>query len=94
MPDKASMYAKIHGRVQGVFYLAFVMEKANSLGLVGFVRNLSSGKDVEVEAEGESNNLKKLIEYLKSGPPASSVESVNATWSEFTGKYKYFTIRD
>lgn len=41
----------ISGRVQGVYYRASTEQKASSLGLTGFARNLPDGR-VEIIAEG------------------------------------------
>jgi acylphosphatase len=43
----------VSGRVQGVFYRATCVRKAQSLGLAGFARNLADGR-VEVLACGEA----------------------------------------
>jgi acylphosphatase len=64
------------------------------LNLTGYVRNLPSGDDVEVIAEGNRENLEKLIEYLKVGPPAAGVEKVTIHWSKYSEKYSRFTIRN
>jgi len=42
----------ISGKVQGVFFRAFTKEVADSLGLKGWVRNLTDGR-VEAVFEGE-----------------------------------------
>jgi acylphosphatase len=92
MADLVSLRATVYGRVQGVFFRAFVAEHAHELGLTGYVRNLSGGA-VEVVAEGKRERLEKLTGYLKVGPPEARVEKVVANWSEFTGSYSEFTIR-
>ena len=46
----------IHGRVQGVFFRAFVNKHAHLLNLAGFVRNKRDGTG-EVVAEGDAKNL-------------------------------------
>ncbi len=94
MSDKVSFHAIIHGQVQGVFFRAFVAEKVGPLNLTGYVRNLPSGNDVEVIAEGNRENLEQLIEYLKVGPPAARVEKVTVQWSKYSEKYTRFTIRN
>lgn len=94
MPDKASLHAVVHGHVQGVFFRAFVAEKASALKLTGYVRNLPSGVDVEVQAEGYRPDLEKLIGYLKVGPPAASVEKVVTDWSKTQNRYPHFFIRN
>jgi len=92
MSELASVQAIACGYVQGVFFRAFVDRKAGQLGLNGYVRNLPGGS-VEVLAEGERENLEKLIAYLKVGPPAARVKEVTTRWSDYTGKYTGFRIR-
>jgi acylphosphatase len=90
--DPASLQAIVHGRVHGVFFRASVETRAEELKLTGFVRNRPDGT-VEVRAEGERQKLEKLVEYLKKGPPAASVEEVVVTWAAYTGDYSQFSIR-
>ena len=93
MTDLASVQAIVYGYVQGVFFRDFVSRRAVELGLTGYVRNLTSGEAVEVNAEGERKQLEKLIGYLKVGPPAAEVEKVVINWSEYTGSYPGFRVR-
>ncbi|MDO8579122.1 MAG: acylphosphatase [Dehalococcoidales bacterium] len=93
MANLASLQAVVHGRVQGVFYRDFVRKQASALGLTGYVRNLPDGNSVEVVAEGETENLKKLQEYLKFGPSRSHVEKVDTSEGEYSGSYFDFKIR-
>jgi acylphosphatase len=90
--DLASVHAIVYGYVQGVFFRAFVLRRADELGLTGYVRNLPN-EAVEVRAEGERKQLEKLIGYLKVGPPTAKVERVVTNWPEYTGKYSDFSIR-
>ncbi len=92
MSNLASFRAVISGRVQGVYFRAFVADKAALLGLNGSVRNLDGGREVEVVAEGERAQLEQLIGYLKKGPPASLVESVEISWADFSSIYATFSI--
>jgi len=92
--NKASLHAIIHGHVQGVFFRAFVAGKANELQITGYVRNLPSGSDVEVRAEGEKENLEIFTQYLKAGPPAAKVENMTLNWSIYSEKYSRFMIRN
>jgi acylphosphatase len=93
MSNQMTLFAVVHGHVQGVYFRAFVQEKAVELGLNGYTRNLPSGRDVEVQVEGEKEQLEKLLDYLKRGPPLSAVEEVKTTWSKSSGKYSSFTVR-
>ncbi len=83
--------ANVTGKVQGVFFRAYTKEKADSLNLKGYVRNMPDGS-VEVYAEGESNDLEKLLEFLKVGSPYSKVEKVNVYYVEPERKYEDFRI--
>ena len=93
MTNMASVRITVHGFVQGVFFRAFAAGKANELGLCGYVRNLPEGNSVEVLAEGEREQLERLIEHLKAGPPAARVEKVETDWAEYNCNYSRFSIR-
>jgi acylphosphatase len=90
--ELASVQATVHGYVQGVFFRAFVSQQAKELNLTGYVRNLPGGA-VECVAEGEREQLEKLISRLKVGPPAARVARVVASWSEYSGAYPGFRVR-
>lgn len=93
MSGLASVRLTVYGRVQGVFFRDFTLERAKALGLVGYVRNLPDWTAVEVQAEGERALLEKLIEQLKVGSPRAEVEKVEASWSEYTASYTRFSIK-
>lgn len=86
------MHALIKGRVQGVYFRAFVEEHALALGLTGFVRNLPGGRAVEVKAEGERKGLERLLTYLRRGPPEAKVAEVEVSWGEYRGDFSAFEI--
>ena len=54
------MHATVHGMVQGVFFRAFVEDRARTLNLMGWVRNGSDGASVEVVAQGDERLLRTL----------------------------------
>lgn len=81
----------ISGRVQGVFFRASTQKMARNLNLTGWVKNLPSG-DVEVVAEGEEKNLKKLAAWCVIGPEAASVTNVQESWGEATEEFSEFRI--
>jgi acylphosphatase len=91
MADLASLGARVRGRVQGVFFRAFVQMRARELGLTGYVRNLPDGS-VEVWAEGDRDKLEKLLVRLRSGPPTARVQEVSTDWGEYSGKYRDFNV--
>ncbi len=93
MTKDASLFATVHGRVQGVNFRAFVQRQARGLGLKGYVRNLPGGRSVELRAEGNSDNLEELVRNLYIGPPGSRVEKVDTEWAEYTGEFTDFKVR-
>ena len=81
-----------HGRVQGVYFRAHCQEKAESLGLDGYVRNLPGGA-VEAVFEGERSLIDDCSEGNRSAQPAARVTSVDVAWSASTGEFRGFEIR-
>lgn len=65
----------VSGTVQGVFYRDSTQQKAQNLGLTGYVTNLSTGQ-VEIEVCGEESKLDELQEWLWKGPIMSKVEDI------------------
>jgi acylphosphatase len=66
---------RVRGRVQGVGFRWYALRAARDAGLSGWVRNLPDGT-VEAVAAGEDAALARFRAALESGPPASSVDSV------------------
>jgi acylphosphatase len=65
----------VSGRVQGVAFRAYTLERALALGLRGYVRNLPDGR-VEVLAYGATGAVREIAEWLYEGSPSSRVERV------------------
>jgi acylphosphatase len=61
--------------VQGVFYRASTSERAEQLGLSGWVRNLDDGR-VELAASGDAEAVEALVAWLWDGPPRARVTAV------------------
>ncbi len=65
----------VKGKVQGVFFRKHTQEKAQILGVKGYVKNAFDGS-VEVIATGDHSSLKKLIDWVKKGPTMARVDLV------------------
>ena len=91
--DRQTLRALVRGRVQGVGFRYFVLDRAARLGLVGFVRNLSNGSTVEVVAEGPMPALESLLDALRRGPALACVEHVDVSWAAATGEHESFRVR-
>ena len=93
MAERASLSAKVHGLVQGVYFRAFVQRQARALGLTGYARNLPDGVTVDILAEGDRKNLEALAKCLKVGPPEARIDGIEITWAEFRNLFDNFRIR-
>lgn len=91
LEEQSRLYAVIEGRVQGVGFRSFVLDKADELNLTGWVRNTYQG-NVEVLAEGPRFALEELLETLKKGPNTAYVTKVRQSWSDATGEYRFFGV--
>ncbi|MFH1447795.1 MAG: acylphosphatase [Candidatus Micrarchaeota archaeon] len=89
---EARLHMVISGTVQGVFFRASTREKALALGLTGWVKNLLSG-EVECVAEGDRDPLDYFLQWIKRGPPGTTVNSVHETREDATGEFSGFEIR-
>ncbi len=87
------LHALVEGRVQGVGFRYFVVERAQSLGVNGWVRNRWDDT-VEVTAEGERRAVEKLLDALRRGPRAAYVSDVKVDWEPAKGEFKQFWITE
>lgn len=81
---------KIIGRVQGVSFRYYTLEKAKELNVNGFIRNEHDGS-VYVEAEGEKDALKHFIDWCGSGPSLAKVLKVRIVEGELKN-FSDFTV--
>jgi len=65
----------VKGKVQGVWFRQSTKEKANSLNITGWVKNLENG-DVEVCAFGTDADIAELESWLWRGPEYARVDTV------------------
>ncbi len=66
---------RIHGRVQGVGYRAFVWRLASSLGLAGWALNRRDGS-VEAVLQGPAEALDRARAQLELGPSLARVDQI------------------
>ena len=82
----------ISGEVQGIYFRAFIKDRASELGLTGYVKNLENHK-IEVIAEGHELKLQKLVEHCKSGPPGAQIADVKINYLQYSGDFSRFKIK-
>lgn len=68
------------------------MEKANLLGLKGYVKNNFDGS-VEVIAEGNERKLLSLLEFSKCGPLGAGVTKVKTEWNKYKKEFAKFNTK-
>ncbi|MDI6602091.1 MAG: acylphosphatase [Thermoanaerobacteraceae bacterium] len=88
---KKMAHIRLYGVVQGVGLRYQVYRKAAELGVNGYAKNLVDGS-VEIEAEGEEEDILKLIDFVKNGIRYARVEDMDIAWHEYKGEYMGFNI--
>ena len=85
--------ARVVGRVQAVGFRWWVVDQATALGLVGWVRNGTDDRSVELVAEGSAEAVATFEDRLRRGPPASRVDELDARRQVARGGMTGFQIR-
>ena len=88
--ERARVY--VSGQVQGVFFRDSTRQKAEELGLAGWVRNLHDGR-VEALFEGHSQGVREMVRWCKEGPSHAEVEDVDAEFEAAEGDLTGFEVR-
>lgn len=81
----------VYGKVQGVGFRYSALQKANEIGITGFVKNRSDGS-VYMELEAEPELLDKFILWCRQGPSWSIVDEVKVMDIPLNN-YKSFSIK-
>ena len=82
----------ISGDVHGIYFRAFIKDRANELGLTGYVKN-TEDKKIEVIVEGHELKINRLLEQCRQGPVGARVEKVTAAALPYTGEFKDFKVK-
>jgi acylphosphatase len=89
---KTRAHVLISGYVQGVFFRETTERRAESLNVVGWVRNREDGR-VEAVFEGKEQDVKKMVEFCRRGPPRATVTNIEVDWENYVGEFDGFEIR-
>lgn len=73
--DKQHFNIVVVGKVQGVYFRASAKQKADALGVKGFVRNQPDGS-VYIEAEAVPEVLTQFVMWCHQGPAHAMVQKV------------------
>lgn len=75
---KQAAIIEVSGRVQGVGFRYYTVQKAKELNVVGFVQNRPDG-DVLIEAEAETEALIEFVQWCRKGPAWAKVTDVRVS---------------
>jgi acylphosphatase len=82
--DRIRRRVTAHGRVQGVFFRDSVRRWALRHDVAGWVINRTDGA-VEAVFEGTSDDVERVVELTRMGPPQAEVESLDVRDEEPEG---------
>ncbi len=83
---------KVTGRVQGVGFRYYTLQKAEIFKLKGWVRNTVDG-GVVVMVQGDKDVIETFIDYLRIGPSYSRVSNVSYSVVQTQELFKEFSIK-
>jgi len=86
-----TVHVNISGKVQGVFFRASAKEKADALGIRGWVKNTSNGQ-VQIVANGTRESINEFIAWCRKGPRGAIVSNIIITEEEDEIKFEQFLI--
>lgn len=75
MTARIAVRVVISGRVQGVWYRGWTVERARAAGLCGWVRNRKDGS-VEAVFAGSPEAIDVMIAECRNGPPLAKVDTI------------------
>lgn len=90
-PGKRRLELRVVGRVQGVGFRMFVLDRARALGVSGWVANDAAGS-VRIVAEGSEDRLLRLLAAVREGPPGARIDRADEAWRPSTSEFDGFTI--
>lgn len=90
--DRERAHVYVSGEVQGVFFRDSARQKAEELGLSGWVTNLTDGR-VEALFEGPSKDVRQMVRWCEGGPPHARVQNVDSEYDAARGDLSGFEVR-
>ena len=88
----ARAHVFVSGRVQGVWFRESTRERAEELGVGGWVRNLPDGR-VEALFEGDEAAVRRAVDFVREGPRHARVERVELAEEASDDPSSLFRVR-
>ncbi|MSO89742.1 MAG: acylphosphatase [Rhodospirillaceae bacterium] len=90
MTDREKAVAvRIAGRVQGVWFRGWTVDRANRRKVRGWVRNRRDGS-VEALFIGPAAAVDEMVEHCRRGPPEARVDSIDVAAATDDGSLTFF----
>jgi acylphosphatase len=86
--ERVQAHVWVSGRVQGVFFRAYVEDEAAFRGVAGWIRNTPDGR-VEAVFEGTRAAVEAMVQWCHRGSPASRVTGVEVVWEPPQGERRF-----
>jgi acylphosphatase len=83
-------HVTVHGRVQGVWFRESTRRLAERHGVAGWVRNMPDGT-VEAVSEGPEDDVARLVDFCRLGPPGAVVTRIEERREEPVGLHAFET---
>lgn len=90
--SKKEAYVRLTGIVQGVGLRWRAFQRANDLGLTGWIRNRPDG-DVDALLQGDETKIREMIEWMQQGPSHARVQNVQVQWKNAKRLFDDFHIQ-
>ena len=90
--NRERAHVHVSGNVQGVFFRGSTRQKADQLGLTGWVANLPDGK-VEAVFEGPSEQVREMVRWCEEGPRQADVEDMETEFEDARDDLESFEVR-
>lgn len=84
-------HIRVTGKVQGVYFRASAKQKAQNLGVTGYIKNESDGS-VLLEVEGEDEAVNYMVKWCKQGPALARVSNIEVK-NEASRNFVSFDIK-
>lgn len=88
---KKRAHIVIHGNVQGVFFRAYMRDRAEKRKVTGWIKNCFDGT-VEAVLEGEEEGVNEIVDWAHTGPADAEVKRVDVTWEKPKEEFKDFSV--
>ncbi len=87
------LHLTINGQVQGVNFRYYLSKIAQQAGISGWVRNSDTNYNVvEAVLEGKDEEVQRVVEWCRKGPPRAKVEGVETKVENYRGEFTGFEV--